>query len=581
MRHLLAFVSLLMAVASISYADTTWVTDPLVSGAWTADHSPYMIQVTIHVPQDHALSIGRGVRVCFVGEDSLVVDSLARFNAIGLVGDSITFTTDILANPGRWGGIVIHNAVDTCRFEYCVFENANGHDIWRSALCFHNTNMIIRHSSFRHMVSGNLLFFGGSIDMSDCRLSDNQNTEGDPDGCALDIYPHCPGRVANCTFESNTSVNDGGAVDVGNWSLQDTVFFIGCTFRKNTAAGAGGGLQNEGGIVVIQDCWFEDNQARYGGALAAHFWPLIVKNTTVIGNLAEYGGGIDGTPANTLLYLTDCLIAENQATIEGGGISRLGNSSIVERCVLDHNSSPNAGAISVKEYSNAMIRNCTLVRNSATEHGAAIYNYNFDNTSSPFVINSIIAFNGPADACMHLPQGSYHTHHCDFFGNAGPNFFQSDSVAYYSSIYLDPLFADMAAGDFHLTAGSPCIDAGWANSPHDPDGTVADMGAFYYDQTPDAAQPHPIPVPVSLSLSSWPNPFNPVTEIRYDVPKAASISLRIFDLLGRDVATLVNKPLTAGSYSIQWNAEALPSGMYFAVLRAGAHTAVHKLLLMK
>ncbi len=57
-----------------------------------------------------------------------------------------------------------------------------------------------------------------------------------------------------------------------------------------------------------------------------------------------------------------------------------------------------------------------------------------------------------------------------------------DSCDVYNNIQMNPCFVDTANGDYHLTVNSPCIDAGDPDSPLDPDGTIADMGAFYYDQ---------------------------------------------------------------------------------------------------
>ena len=69
------------------------------------------------------------------------------------------------------------------------------------------------------------------------------------------------------------------------------------------------------------------------------------------------------------------------------------------------------------------------------------------------------------------------------FGNIVTVNANSDSCDIDYNLFMDPLYADTANSDFHLTVGSPCIDAGNPTSPYDPDGTIADMGAFYFDQT--------------------------------------------------------------------------------------------------
>jgi hypothetical protein len=82
-------------------------------------------------------------------------------------------------------------------------------------------------------------------------------------------------------------------------------------------------------------------------------------------------------------------------------------------------------------------------------------------------------------------------------------------------------------------------------------------------------------------LQNYPNPFNPSTKIEYTVPGTGFVSLKIFDLLGREVATLVNKEMNAGSYSAKFNAAHLPSGIYFYKLTAGNNSIIKKMLLLK
>jgi hypothetical protein len=80
---------------------------------------------------------------------------------------------------------------------------------------------------------------------------------------------------------------------------------------------------------------------------------------------------------------------------------------------------------------------------------------------------------------------------------------------------------------------------------------------------------------------NYPNPFNPATKIEYTVPGTGLVSLKIFDLLGKEVATLVNKEMTAGSYSADFNAAHLTSGIYFYKLTTGSNSIVKKMLLLK
>jgi hypothetical protein len=94
----------------------------------------------------------------------------------------------------------------------------------------------------------------------------------------------------------------------------------------------------------------------------------------------------------------------------------------------------------------------------------------------------------------------------------------------------------------------------------------------------------------SYSLSqNYPNPFNPVTKIKFDIPsslnkrgdKAGFITLKIYDVLGREITTLVNEQLNPGPYEVEWDAGNSPSGVYFYKLLAGDYSLTKKMILMK
>jgi len=80
---------------------------------------------------------------------------------------------------------------------------------------------------------------------------------------------------------------------------------------------------------------------------------------------------------------------------------------------------------------------------------------------------------------------------------------------------------------------------------------------------------------------NYPNPFNPTTTISFSLPSKSFASLKVFDLIGKEVATIVTEELSAGSYSRQWNASNISSGIYFYRLQAGVYTETKKLILVK
>jgi Secretion system C-terminal sorting domain len=80
---------------------------------------------------------------------------------------------------------------------------------------------------------------------------------------------------------------------------------------------------------------------------------------------------------------------------------------------------------------------------------------------------------------------------------------------------------------------------------------------------------------------NFPNPFNPTTTINYQIPATAHVSLKVYDMLGREVATLVNEQMSAGNYQATFNGSNLSSGVYLYQLRSGSFVETKKLVLLK
>jgi hypothetical protein len=81
-------------------------------------------------------------------------------------------------------------------------------------------------------------------------------------------------------------------------------------------------------------------------------------------------------------------------------------------------------------------------------------------------------------------------------------------------------------------------------------------------------------------MQNYPNPFNPTTTIRYDLPKSANVSLKVYNILGQLVATLVDERKEAGHYQVRWNAN-VASGIYFYRLQAEEFVQTKKMILLK
>jgi hypothetical protein len=80
---------------------------------------------------------------------------------------------------------------------------------------------------------------------------------------------------------------------------------------------------------------------------------------------------------------------------------------------------------------------------------------------------------------------------------------------------------------------------------------------------------------------NYPNPFNPSTNIQFRIPEQSFVHLNVFNLLGEEVATLVNEELRTGTYVGNWNAAGFPSGVYIYTLSANGRVLTKKMMLTK
>jgi hypothetical protein len=89
-------------------------------------------------------------------------------------------------------------------------------------------------------------------------------------------------------------------------------------------------------------------------------------------------------------------------------------------------------------------------------------------------------------------------------------------------------------------------------------------------------------LPAEFALfQNYPNPFNPTTAISYRLSAVSFVTLKVFDVLGREVAALVNEVRRPGVYTVRWNASTHPSGVFFYRLQTGKYSETRKMILMK
>lgn len=125
-----------------------------------------------------------------------------------------------------------------------------------------------------------------------------------------------------------------------------------------------------------------------------------------------------------------------------------------------------------------------------------------------------------------------------------------------------------------VTTGADfCADNIIINGTHSGSGTECGGAFTVVDEVPTA---------LYFALDqNYPNPFNPSTTISFSLSSQSFVSLKIFDALGREVAIVVSEGMSAGNYTKQWNANRMPSGIYYYRLQAGSFSESKKLVLLR
>lgn len=139
----------------------------------------------------------------------------------------------------------------------------------------------------------------------------------------------------------------------------------------------------------------------------------------------------------------------------------------------------------------------------------------------------------------------------------------------------NPEHVELCEAMMQLRDGGFAI-AGWSNNWTSRDSYLLCTGAEHMDNLVRRTR-----LPELISLRAYPNPFNPSTTLTFTLPTQSRVELSLFDLLGREVKTVLNEHRAAGEYRVTVNAADLPSGIYVARLEAGETVRSHKLLLLK
>ncbi|MCK4312231.1 MAG: T9SS type A sorting domain-containing protein, partial [Candidatus Cloacimonetes bacterium] len=301
----------------------------------------------------------------------------------------------------------------------------------------------------------------------------------------------------------------------------------------------------------------------------------ILMNTIVSNNFAgEEAGGIYCYDSN--VSLDSVLISDNHAGDGGGGgvLYHQSNLNLVN-VLISGNSASSGGGIYCSN-SNSSLENVTFSNNSAEYYnGGGIYYHD----GSMNLVNCILWNDSPEE--IYIYSSFVTATYSDIQGGwAGTG-----------NIDAEPLFADPQNFDFHLTwanfpipdsTKSPCIDAGDPNSPLDPDGTIADMGAYYFNQNVSVDDPQEIS---SYMLVNYPNPIsinNINLTVSFSIHKPGKVKIQLFNIKGQLVSTIIDEEKNIGNYTISHSFNDLSSGIYFTKLSVdGIDIEIKKVILLR
>jgi hypothetical protein len=260
-----------------------------------------------------------------------------------------------------------------------------------------------------------------------------------------------------------------------------------CVIRYGKATGTGADYR--GGAIyalnsdnlIVNNCQITDNSATTGGAVYLDNSAITLSNSTISSNVVTgAGGGIYLN--NSDAVLSHVIIADNISQFDGGGLNCFASNVVMEYVLIHDNFTQwNGGGLSAFNYSTLQISHSTISRNIANQSGSglvSLYNSNIQ------MVNSIVWDNALNNIYVENTAQLNATYSNLQFGSNQPYFGTG-------CINADPLFNNPIGGDFSLTwiniptpdeTKSPCIDTGDPNSALDPDGTRADMGAFFFAQ---------------------------------------------------------------------------------------------------
>lgn len=490
-------------------------------GITCVESSPAITDCTISMNQAH---VGGGV-VCHANSHPVFTNCSISANWVDGIGGGLFC---FYSNPTISGCTISYNEANTDSYHYggglycyqsspsiansVIRQNqaGNGGGIW----CMHYSHARIINSQ---IVDNHGNQNGGGInclDRSNLVIEDSTVTGNDAMyGGGIRCYDYSTPKIVNCTISGNSADLGGGVYF--DWG--ETFVISDCTISNNRAsvsgggihcdmpagvvtssaihdnwaASYGGGIYSAGGNPVVTDCEIAANTTQgEGGGVCAYAGNMRMVGCRIIGNSADAGGGVKGNQA-----MVNCTIAGNSA-VNGGGIHSQTSPTLIN-CLIVANRALSRGGGFFGTGSHPMFVNCTLTSNTADQMGGGIDCKDYSDVT---VANSILWNNqspqGPEIVLTRTEQPSRMAISYSVIqgGQATTYVEEGCTLGWVGNIEADPMFVDPAGpdgepatwsdNDYHLSTGSPCIDAG--SNPAVP------ADAFDLDRDADTAERIPL-----------------------------------------------------------------------------------------
>ena len=442
-------------------------------------------------------------------------------------------------------------------------------------------------------------------------------------------------------IENSVAIDTRNSVTSDGINIENTSWIVieGFEVKDQPRAGIRAAVSN---FITIKNNYCHNNQR--WGIFTGFTDDLTVENNTCSFSVEEHGIYVSNSSDRPIIRNNHSFNNNGCGIHMNGDISMGGDgiisNAVVEGNILHDNGIGGGSAINMDGVQNSEIFNNLIYNNHAT--GIAMYQIDGGDASKNNKVynNTIIQ---PADGrwCFISVDGStgntlYNNilinHHgfrgsiaidaasangfisdynilvnrlSDDDGNSNMTLTQWQSLGYdLNSMIADPeeqIFVDHTNGDFHLVQNAQAVDAGTnlvlptvfedLDNISRPQGSDFDIGCYEFANVNPVTSDEKHPSDFQL-YQNYPNPFNPTTKIKFSLTPSLSlrervsegqerVTLKVYDILGNEIAILVNEEKQPGEYEVEFDASKLPSGIYFYRFQAGSFAQTKSMMLIK